>query len=188
MNSLLPQQYRAAFRREKILRLLFVWMLLCVIVFVAGIVCMTPSYFALVLSRDDVLRRLQVEEEALRRREVASVESTINAINEKLFLFGKNKARRFPFSNLLVGITNQAPAGIKITSIELRRGQNATYVLALQGIASTRENLLTYTDRLRAAEEVASLSAPLSNLLAETNVSFAMEAAIKAGFYRYVGR
>ncbi len=188
MNSLLPQSYRFEFRREKILRLLFVWMLLLIVVLVVGIACMTPSYFALVLSRDDVLRRLQIEEESLRRREVASIETAINSVNQKLSLFKKNKTRRYPFSNLLVSVINQAPAGIKLTSVDLRRGNNNTYVLALQGVAGTRENLLTFTDRLRSAAEVASLSAPLSNLLAETNVSFAVEVAIKPEFYRYVGR
>ena len=188
MNTLLPPAYQTAFRREKIARLIFSCGMLFVVVLLVGIVCMAPSYFVLVLSRGEVLRQLAAEEEALKRKEITSVEAAIDTVNAKLSILEKNESRRYLFSSILSPLVNQVFPGVKISSIELRRGADNGFMLALQGTADTRDNLLAYINRLKASREISSLDAPISNVLKENNISFYVEASLKPELYRYVQR
>ena len=65
--SFVAKNYKKEFRREKILRILIGFAVNLAVALMVGLVFMLPSYFILVFSKDDVLRRLQAAEEVFAR-------------------------------------------------------------------------------------------------------------------------
>ncbi|MDP3934711.1 MAG: hypothetical protein Q8Q46_00585, partial [Candidatus Giovannonibacteria bacterium] len=82
--SLLPPNCEKEFRREKIIRVWIIFIIILIFIAVAALVFMLPSYFALVLSKDDILRRLQAEEKVFEKKEFKSLEEKIASLNNKI--------------------------------------------------------------------------------------------------------
>ena len=79
MNLLTPN-YEKEFRHEKIIRVWISFLIILIIVAATGLVFMLPSYFALALSKDDILRRLQAEEKVFEKKEFKSLEEKIDGL------------------------------------------------------------------------------------------------------------
>ena len=68
MIGLLPKVYSQEFKKEKIIKRIFIVFILWGLFLAFGVVFLLPSYFTLVFSLDDVLRSLGTEEVAIKRK------------------------------------------------------------------------------------------------------------------------
>src|SRR3989338_66529 len=183
--NLLTKNYEKEFRHEKIIRVWISFLIILIIVAATGLVFMLPSYFALALSKDDILRRLQAEEKVFEKKEFKSLEEKITSLNEKIFTFEKSEKRRHDFAPLLNKIAINTVSGISLTLITLSKNEQGLFTFSVTGETDARDNLLKYIDRLRAVKEFSSINSPVANLLKENKASFSLEIKINPEAYKY---
>ena len=183
--SLLTSNYEKEFRREKIIRVWISFIIILIFIIATGLIFMSPSYFALMLSKDDILRRLQAEEKVFEKKEFKNLEEKIAALNGKIFTFEKNEKKRHNFAPLLNKISLNAVSGVRLTSITLNKNEQGLFAFSVVGEADARDNLLKYIDRLKAVKEFSSVNSPVANLLKENQASFSLDIKINPEAYKY---
>src|SRR3989344_2283356 len=147
--SLLPQIYQKEIRREKIVRLCFLFFSFTSEVLLIGIIFMLPSYFSLIFSANEVLRRWDAEKQAFERQDITSFEDTITKINQRTMLYTNNENRRHNLSRLLVRVAEADDKNIHLNSINLQSGNEGAFKFVIRGTASTRDAFLSYIQRLK---------------------------------------
>lgn len=184
---LLASAYEKEFRREKIARALVIFLAMLILVAATGLIFMFPSYFALVFSKDDVLRRLKAEEESFAQKEFKNLEGQIARLNAQIFSFERNENKRYSLAPLIQKLALATPTEIKLGSINFgRAGQEKDiFSFGIQGEADSREDLLKYVEVLRSMDEFVSVNSPVTNLLKENRASFFLDIKIKPGRYKY---
>ena len=131
--SLLTENYEKEFKREKFLRILIGFAVILIVAFLVGLVFMLPSYFVLIFSEDDILRRFKAAEEVFEKKEFKNLEEQITAINSRISSFEKNESRRREFAALLRKIAANTPNGTKIMLINLNKNRENLYTLSIHG-------------------------------------------------------
>lgn len=184
-NSLLPALYAKEVRREKIARLIALFFVGTSIIFFVGGVFLITSYFTLVFSKQDVLRRLDAEEQSLARQDIKTLEAYISASNKRSLTHTKNELRRHALSPLLRELARIDTAGVKLSSLLFSRKPDGTFSLAMKGNADTRDLFLAYAREAKAISLFDTLDSPVANLLSETNVLFELTATIKKQSFFY---
>ncbi len=184
--SLLPISYQKEIRREKIMRIGLLFVLLISTVFFVGIIFMLPSYFTLVFSRADVLRRLDAEQKALARQDTAALEQSIGAVNGHANAYKDNEAMRKRLGPIMVHLAAADTTSIRLSYIDFHSSNGGMFTITLNGVAITRDALLAYIQNLKEVPEFAAVHSPISNLLKEIDVPFSLEVDIKKDSYYYV--
>ena len=182
---LLPERYSNIFKREKIIHLISSLFVFLIFVLIVGIVFLLPSYFTLLFSSSDVLRRTNTEGISLERRDVLGVESEIAQINLTSDSYFLNEESRREFSGVLLSFVNVAFEEIKLINIEFQMGSEGEFVFHIRGEAQKRSDLILYSQKLRGLPQIKELRSPVSNLLQEKNVKFLLEAVINPQYYDY---
>ena len=183
--SLLPQIYQKEIRREKIFRLCFLFFSFASEVLLIGIIFMLPSYFSLIFSANEVLRRWDAEKQAFERQDITSFEDTITQINRRAMLYTNNENKRYHLARLLVRVAEADDKYIHLNSINLQSENDGSFKFAIRGSATTRDAFISYIQRLKDTPEFLSVYSPISNLLRESNISFAIDILIKQESYYY---
>lgn len=183
--NLLPQIYRKEIRKEKIFRASFMFFVLVSGVLFVGIILMLPSYFTLMFSATDVLRRWDVEKKTFDRQDVASFEEMITRINQRVTLYTNNENRRHRVTDLLVGIAGADNKEVRLTNINLRSETDGSFTFIITGTATTRDAFLSYVQRLKGVPQFSSVNYSISNLLRESDVAFELDISIHKESYFY---
>ena|GEM_PF-3612254 len=108
----------------------------------------------------------------LRTANVASREA--QATNEMLLTVETLQQTFTPWSVVLAAITERAPAGITLTAATI----TAEGALHMEGRAATRDDLLTFQERLRTVPYLTEVTVPFSNLLLRERIVFSMDASV----------
>lgn len=182
--TLLGIKYEKAVRGEKIYKLSSAFLILLSAAVSIWIVCMSPSYFAITFSKDEILRRVVVEEAVLARRKLGELEAETVKINKIVSEYGNNEARRHSLSDLLISIFRAAPQGVSVESIVLLKNKDGVFILGLGGNASTREEFISYYSVLQKVPAFSEVLSPVSNLLEESNTEFKLDLKIKPEVYK----
>jgi len=185
MIGLLPKVYSQAFKKEKIIKRIFIVLVLWGLFLVLGIVFLLPSYFTLVFSLNDVLRSLSTEEVAIKMKDVEGLESKISYTNSLLDSYFLGVSRQKLFSELFLVLTGNISNGIKLTGIEFQKATGEGFLFLLRGEAVTRNSLIMFSQKIRQLPQVKDLRSPISNLLQDTEVKFLLEVLINSQFYEY---
>lgn len=181
--SLLTENYQKIVKREKILRLSVYFIFLLSFAGILGFIFMLPSYFLLSFSKDDYLRKLQIEEEILARRELGKLETEILKVNEMIGTLDMNEKKRHGLSGVLIRLFRATPQDIRIFNLGLEREKTGQFVLGVSGNASTREYFLKYAAFLESSPDFSEVVSPITNLLSESNVEFNIKLKIKPEVY-----
>lgn len=182
--SLLPEPYKKVVRTEKILRAVLSSSIVLAVILVMVVVLLLPSYFFLVFSRDDVLRRLDAEQTTFARRDVKSLEREIDATNEMTRAYLGGRAKHQDFSPILMALSNAGMTEIHLSQITIRQG-SGKYVVELAGNADTRDDFLQYVRRLKSEKAFDTVTSPVSNLLKDKNAPFNIVVGVKKEVFYY---
>ncbi|OGF62770.1 hypothetical protein A2662_00190 [Candidatus Giovannonibacteria bacterium RIFCSPHIGHO2_01_FULL_45_33] len=182
--TFLGAKYEKAVRSEKIYKLSSAFLILLSLSVLVWIVCMAPSYFVIILSKDDILRRVDVEEAVLARRKLGDLEAETVKINKIISDYGSNEAKRRSFSGLLISVFRASPQGISIDGVVLSKNKDGVFILNLQGNASVREELISYVSVLEKLPAFSEVDSPISNLLEESNARFNLNLKINPEAYK----
>lgn len=184
--TFISENYEKEFRREKILRILIGFAINLIAALLVGLVFMLPSYFAIALSKDDVLRRLKAAEEVFEKKEYKALEEKISKVNARVSAFEKNESKRKGLAPLLHRLAENTPDTMRLASIGLSKNQEGFYAISVQGEAATRDEFLKYAEKLARVGEFASIDSPVTNLLKETKAAFTLNIKVKPEAYGYV--
>lgn len=114
----------------------------------------------------------------------AALQRVFSSPDVKLVLTADNASRRFNVLLKRIGdlnsasirwsetvrvLANAAPAGIRLTSIDIDTAKSR---MTVQGTAMTRAAVLAYQDALSADRRFSKIESPLTNLAADTEVNF----------------
>ncbi len=181
---LLTEKYEKMLKREKIYKLLSAFLILLSAAAAIWIICLLPSYFTVIFSKGEILRRVEVEEAILARRKSDKLEAETAAINKTIADYERNEANRRSFSDLLISIFRASPDEINIENISLSKNKDGTFMITLQGGASTRGDLISYVSILQKIPAFSEVRSPVSNLLEESNPKFNIVLNIKPEVYK----
>ena len=185
MIGLLPSAYSQVFKKEKLIKRIFVVFVFGGLFLILGVTFLLPSYFTLVFSLDDVLRSLGTEEVAIKRKDIEGLESKISYTNSLLDSYFLGASKQKTFSELLFSLTGLVSDGVKLTGIEFQKATGEGFLFLLRGEAATRNSLIIFSQKIRQLPQVKDLRSPVSNLLQETEVKFLLEVLINPQFYEY---
>jgi len=113
---------------------------------------------------------------ALVNRDYTSYNKDIRVINTLIKNINKSSAEYQAINPKLIELINNLPTNIKLVSLSLNR---QTQTLELQGIASTREDLLNYQTTLKKISWLEEVSTPVSKLFQKTDITFEFKTKIK---------
>ena len=183
--TLLALQYEKNIRKEKILRLASGFLIVLNVVILAGIAFMMPSYFLLVLSRDDILRGLEAIKEGFEQKSFKNADDDIKNVNILISDYETAQKKKMEFAPILSKISSVTPSEIKISYLHFRKINDGTFSLLIRGNSSRRGAFLDYLSALKALPEVENVMSPISNLLKDRDLDFSLEVKFKKEIYSY---
>ena len=151
-----------------------------------GIVFMMPSYFLLVLSKDDILRRLDAAKENFEQKSFKNEDNEIKGVNLLVSGYENDQNKRKALAPILSKFASVSRPEIKISYLNLRKTDGGAFSLFVRGKASRREAFLDYLESLKSLPEAESVASPISNLLKDNDLDFSLEIKLKKETYGYV--
>jgi Tfp pilus assembly protein PilN len=171
MINLLPEQQKRELSREYRRRLLVVAVAFCVGVITIAAVLLIPSYLFSLYQEQGAsaataaANRSTDGQSTQLLSQVAALRTTIAVLD------ADSSAKKVQPTVLIATIIKDLPAGDAINSFGIDAG-GGNLVINLAGVAMTRESLEAFTDALKGESAIASVDLPISNLAADTDVSF----------------
>lgn len=99
--------------------------------------------------------------------------------NEAVDATGKIERFHLHFTEVFLLLGNLLPEGVRINRLNTK-----DFTIMLSGIATKRENLLTFEDNLKSSTCVSDVNVPISNLFSQENVDFQIDFSIDADCLR----
>ncbi len=97
-------------------------------------------------------------------------ESKFRGTNEAIDVIGRFDATHLYFTQIFRLLDAVQPEGIVLRDLSTN-----DKVVSLAGTAATRDDIIGFTDRLKAHECVSNANVPLSNLFSESNIDFQID-------------
>jgi Tfp pilus assembly protein PilN len=176
MINLIPPEGHRAVKREYLLRIGTVWAILFAGVFFAGAALSIPTY---------VLVRMQLESLTLSADESESTsaqfkhaEAIVRRTND-IALQLDIPMKGASASEIIRDVSQVAPRGVSITSLQLAKSADTFTTVQVQGIAPSRNALASFTDALNALPRVARAEVPISDLARDVDLPFALTIELK---------
>ena len=172
MSNLLPPEQRIFLRFEEWRRIVILFAGAGFGILVVGIVMLLPSYAPLLAAARERNRILALEEQSSASFRVSE---TISRIREEETLLNAFLARtqRGTRASGLLDYFLARPEGIMFTSLAVK-GRS----LSIDGVAHTRQDLLSFEEQLRASGRFENLHVPLAAIARKENISFSMRGAL----------
>lgn len=172
MINLLPKDQLAAIKSDYYRRRLTVFgaLILAWVLIVA--LCLSAL---LILARSDrqiLAGQITAQQQLLTAADGGSTERLSRLAQDLATITTAERARVLP-SRIWQPVLAAKPAGVKIDRLEFDFSGAPTVDLA--GVADSRRVLLDFLEKLRADATFSAVDSPASNLIKETNVSFALK-------------
>jgi len=171
MINLLPPEDQIAVKKERRRRLMVAIGVFLFGIISSAIILLTPSYFLLSSQKQNLEMQFLALKKIIILRETEKIESSINALNQKLIFLSNKEGNQRQMSSLLRQISDIRPPTVRLATFyyEKKGGEN---FFSTEGIAVTRNSFLLFLNSLEKIDGVKNVSSPPSNLLKEENISF----------------
>ncbi|KKS83253.1 MAG: hypothetical protein UV60_C0046G0002 [Parcubacteria group bacterium GW2011_GWA2_43_11] len=168
LQNLLPKEQKKVLEQEYYVRLATVVALTLAGAVIIGCVALVPAYMQVAGEM-----RLSEETYELHQKDVEDNNSLVEEVSQSLSMltFLEEKYSQEKLTTLLDEIFKERPSGITITGFSYKRYDS---VLALQGIASTRDLVVPFARALEANQYFEKAPVPISNLAKNTNLDFSL--------------
>jgi|GEM_PF-987668 len=104
-------------------------------------------------------------------KEVAILNRDIRIINKQTLLIDRAIKLYHPWSPILVELATLTPPSVQIETMQIQNGAT----MLMRGHANTREELLTFKDRLEKSPYTVRLVIPLQSLAQDQDITFTVE-------------
>ena len=169
--TLIPEQSAKFLKKEyriRVLILLFLFLSLGVWI---GIVSLFPSYIASVTQEKKALAQAGAIEQTTQSTTTTATMAQIGAANAAISTLQAGQDTLM-LSSLVEDIAGRRVPGIVITDFEIGRTGTTTTDIVINGKAASRAALVAFKGNLVADSRFSKVDLPVSNLAADTNVSF----------------
>ena len=160
-------------RLKYLIKFIFSNHILEVVIFMTSIVAIALLWSWIVLQ--DGYSKLAAAS-ILVNKEYAAYNAEIKELNILIKNINKTTENYDVVTPNILNFTTNLPKDIRINSFSLDRKTN---ILAIQGVATTRQALLDYQDKLRSIEWIEFAETPKSKLFQKENISFEINAKVK---------
>lgn len=171
MFTLLPEQHKKKLWKQYRMRLVSFFCFFVTAVFLIAIGFLFPSYLSLSLDKNTLSSDVSDLESKISIKNSKGLKETLDQIKTTLSLV---KPDETSILNSIQIILKQMPGGISVQSINYIRGQGAPSSITISGIASERDNLISFTKQLQKELSFTNVTLPVSNLAKEFNVPFSL--------------
>lgn len=171
-HTLLPTTEKTIIRREYYVRITIVACFVVSLAIISGIIALIPAY---IYARNEEKGSLATISE-LKKGEDASGRVAIQAElkSDQLLLSDVAANASRPRVSALIGEIVSARGNVKISAMDLSAISTSTALILIQGVAPTRNALLSFKGRLESLRGGAQTELPISELAASSNVRFSM--------------
>lgn len=178
MINLLPQSEKGELLHGRWLRLGIILCCLLLTLEVVGVVFLTPAYYALYLSTNDLTQSL-AQLQALAPKNAKGAEESLATIKKAMALLEPSSGIvDVPPSFLLQEITKQKPEGVDLFAFSYVRTANAASI-QLSGVAATQEDLLAFRRNVQANPRVQDLKYGSSFIIRKSDIDFTATVTFK---------
>ncbi len=177
MMNLLPQENQKKVKKEYLLRLYSVILLLLIFTLVIAFTLFLPYYISIKKELSDKKDYLSV-----------LVDNNINATSGMLeivedtkrkidILVGKKDERLGVYSDIIAPIVDKRGA-VLITGITYEESTEERFYVRLSGISLSREDLRTFIKALEKEDLFIEVNAPISNFVKDKDIRFSLDVKI----------
>lgn len=173
MRNLLREQDKKIIRREYVLRVVSVSLILFFFTVLVGAVFLLPSYFLSHSSEKTIREHAETVKRLieLRGKDISAV--LLSETKEELQLLSAGHDR-VSLESILRAIIENKPRGIKLYGLFVERDSGGKSDIVVIGIASGREELLSFKKRLDREVLFESVMLPISNLASDQDIEFSI--------------
>lgn len=184
MANLLPTDQKESIFTEYKMRLAAGGMGILVVVLLAGIALLIPSFILTETRYQQNQAMLDSISDSDASTSTQENRSVINTTNKKLDLVNKDTTRVLP-TDVLELLAETQSGGVRVNRISIAGEQNQDLVegeqiaVSLSGVADTRNNLLRFEDSLSNRAQVSAVDLPIETLASSENTPFDMTVVIQ---------
>jgi Tfp pilus assembly protein PilN len=175
-TNLLPDSEQKFLRTEKLFRtILFAFFLgLLTLAVVAGF--FWAMLQVVILNADGVAAQVQSLEKAAQESTAGQVQEKISLLNKNINSLSNNYSNQTHWTVVLEKLLALTPVTIRFTRLDAAT-EEAT--LEISGVATSRADLISFQDTLKAAAFVQKMETPLSNIIEKEDVVFEINLVVK---------
>lgn len=146
-------------------------MLLALIgVLVVGIIGLLPSYVLSHAREDEALERTRIASDSVEKEDNATLQAWLEETNRKLQVLSPTLDTERP-SDFIEKILDQRIAGITITGFSWVKVKDKI-TLSASGVATSRQSLITFENRINSSKHFSEVALPISNLAKDRDIDF----------------
>ena len=170
MFKLLTEEERRKVAHEYAIHRAIVMLLALIGVFVVGIIGLLPSYVLSNARENEALERTRIMSGSVEREDDALLQAWLEETNRKLQVLSPTRDTDRP-SDFIAKILDQRVAGIVITGFSWVKVKDKI-TLSASGVASSRQSLITFGNRINALKYFSEVALPISNLAKDRDIDF----------------
>lgn len=174
--TFLPNKEKDVLRREYFVRILIVGCFMLSVAGVIGMIFLYPSFSSALSTKKSAL--LSVVEDKTDEN-IISMSKELSFDNRLLMFFGTQEQEL-----LLSSVINEIVSvrgSVRLKSLNIERVSTTSVAIVVSGIASTRQSLLSFKNRLESSMPGSMVELPVSELADQTDIKFSL--AIKRPMY-----
>lgn len=177
MFNLLPTNLKLDIKKEYNLRRLIMFFTFVVAVQVSFLVFMFPTWLVSMYKEQIVKIEYEKMNQLLSDSNINPTTETIESINKKLNLIN-NSLAYVELRPMIDTVISQRNRTIFIDQFSFSSKNKDSAVLAIGGIANTRDALVSFVDRLEASGLFKKVDLPISNLAKDKDIDFTVELTV----------
>lgn len=172
--DLLPDERKQEKKKKKLFKKILRQELRFFMPVVSFIIILTAININLKIQLDSLDNIYSAEQSRGGYKNLKEYEDKFREINMKTSSIAKFQERHLYWSALFYNLSNLIPEGVFINGLSTK-----DYQVSLTGKAKTRENLLSFQEKIKASDCFSEVNVPLSNLVNRENVDFQIDFKLK---------
>ena len=172
--DLLPEQRKQEIKRRKMFHTILRGEFLFFLPILIFIGVLLSTYYTIILQKNSSSSAHMSQQSQDEYQKLDQYEKKFKEINEKDSLLAKIQSGHIHWKNLLVEFSNITPESVYLNNIS-----NNDYKVFLAGKARSRDDLITFKDRLESSPCFQDVNVPLSNLVVKNDIDFQIDLVLK---------
>ena len=178
MFKLLTEEERQKVASEYAMRRVILMLFAFSLVLIVGLIWLSPSYVRSNARQNEVLERTRIINNSPKGGDEAEIDAWLSKINKELELLSPALDVDRP-SDFIDQILEQKIVGVRIIGFSWTKSKNKV-ALSVSGVATTRQALIAFEERINASGHFVDVVLPVSNLATDKDIDFQIKLAPKS--------
>lgn len=170
MVNLLPQEDKNHVRRQYLLRVAVIGLVLLSIATAIGIILLSPSYLLSEVREKSALQQTKLLEQSIAFQRKSGAQAEVSATKDRIRILRAGKVEVYVEEILNAALASR-PDGVALTSFFYDSKKDPA-TLTVRGIAVSRESIIELVENLEAQALFTTAKLPVSDLAKDTDIPF----------------